>query len=152
MNGTHVTHGGMEAELAHLRRLSELIEIERRCAIEETQERYAHWSPSTLARHGLCLLGLRKTGERLGYGGKWILDFEAGISGQQPLPEQHTFRVGDVIQLTEWSKAGKKPRPGTAPAKADVALQGVVSRVTDTVLSAAFKEDNMEEKPQSYRM
>ncbi|KAL2920015.1 Vacuolar protein sorting-associated protein 41 [Polyrhizophydium stewartii] len=152
-----------------------LIEKERRTEIEQVAALHAVYTPQDLQRRGVALLSLRVTGIRSGLGGRTphslstatldrLVDLEPGASGANALPP-HKFRVGDIVALDEQVSSGRgagaasKKRAAAAGSSAPskdgdeaVSVSGVVYRVTDSVVTIAFKDDLPDKLPDKCRL
>ncbi|KAI8920581.1 P-loop containing nucleoside triphosphate hydrolase protein [Entophlyctis helioformis] len=140
-----------------------LIEQERQSEMAQVAAMQQAFTPVDLQRRGVVLLALRVTGIRSGLGGRTLVDLEAGAGGSQPLPP-HKFRMGDIVSVDEHAAGSGSGRGASAKgrakdkgdavgaAAADLSTAkaptggggvnaGVVYRVTDTVVTVAFRED-----------
>ena len=71
------------------------------------------------------------------------MDFEAGVGGQDTLP-QHTFRMGDIVGVEEHvSVKSSKQSSNKQPHRAS----GVVYKLNDKRMTVSFKQD---EEPADY--
>ncbi|KAK9765525.1 hypothetical protein K7432_006087 [Basidiobolus ranarum] len=136
-----------------------LLEKERQLEIDENSELLGQRSVQQLQRRGLALGGLRITALRTGLGGKSVVDFEPPLHLSTFLP--HRIRSGDIIAITEDLRVSVNTPTGTslavsktvsanpsatvgAPLKPNETVpfvDGVVLKVTDTVITVAVKEE-----------
>ncbi|GAB5588111.1 hypothetical protein Unana1_03011 [Umbelopsis nana] len=109
-----------------------LIANERKLEVEETARLLSACSPAQLQKRGVALVGLRITSMRTGLGGKSLLDLELAQPMTDPprLPS-HKIRTGDIVGLQEY----KKDKPTSQSL-----LSGVVSKVTDSVVTVALSQ------------
>ncbi|CAO3677519.1 unnamed protein product [Umbelopsis vinacea] len=111
----------------------DLVANERKLEVEETARLLSACSPAQLQKRGVALVALRITSMRTGLGGKSLLDLELAQPMTNPprLPS-HKIRVGDIVGLQEY----KKDKPTSQSL-----LSGVVSKVTDSVVTVALSQD-----------
>jgi DNA polymerase alpha-associated DNA helicase A len=122
----------------HISKLEALVAKERQCEIEQSTTILNTYSPKQLQGLGLALLNLRVSGMRTGMGGKSLVDLETAIGGMDLLPT-HKFRTGDIVGIEKGDRAIKDA--GGKNEAALVQVSGVVTRVTDQVVTVALKDE-----------
>ncbi|GFU42605.1 DNA-binding protein SMUBP-2 [Nephila pilipes] len=108
----------------------ELLELEREAEIEENKCLQEGCSVKSLQKKGVCIPKLRIFKTSTGLFGRTLLHFEA-FYGNSTLAT-HTISSGDIVGIGSLNSDGK----------IEIVTSGVVSRVSDTVITVAFEKNS----------
>ncbi|GFV21813.1 DNA-binding protein SMUBP-2 [Trichonephila clavipes] len=108
----------------------ELLELEREAEIEENKCLQEGCSVKSLQKKGVCIPKLRISSTTTGLFGRTLLNFGT-FYGNGSLPT-HTISSGDIVGIGSLNSDGK----------IEIITSGVVSRVTDSIISVAFEKNS----------
>ncbi|GFY53795.1 DNA-binding protein SMUBP-2 [Trichonephila inaurata madagascariensis] len=108
----------------------ELLELEREAEIEENKCLQEGCSVKSLQKKGVCIPKLRISSTTTGLFGRTLLNFGT-FYGNGSLPT-HTISSGDIVGIGSLNSDGK----------IEIVTSGVVSRVTDSIVSVAFEKNS----------
>jgi len=118
-----------------------LLDRELAAELSSTAQLASQSSPAALQRAGLAILNLCISAQRMGLGGKTVLDLQLDSAIGAELPE-HGLRVGDIVGVREQVGGAAKRKE-----KAEVEKKGVdavVVKCTPAGLSVALNQEEAE--------
>lgn len=119
-----------------------LLDNERQAEVDETQLLTSTHAPVKLQRAGLALLNLTISTQRIGFGGKTLLELapDPAFTTSEELPE-HGLRVGDICAVAEQPKGAEKKKEREGMESRGV--EGVVTKTQKSSITIALdKEDD----------
>jgi DNA polymerase alpha-associated DNA helicase A len=120
----------------------ELLDLELKAELEETNLLVSQTAPTTLQRAGLAILNLMISSQRTGLGGKTVLELELDSAvGGGDIPE-HGIRVGDIVGIADQPSGSAKKKE-----KADLkgkGVDGVVLKITPRSVNVALDKEDTE--------
>jgi len=122
-----------------------LLAEEQNAEVEETALLLSSHSPAVLARAGVAIVNLIVANQRVGLGGKSLLELSldpAVSSGDKKDLPQHDLRVGDIVAVAEQPKGSEKKKERAEIESRNV--HGVLVRISREYITVALDKDEAE--------